>query len=167
VSWQYGDLKILWTNDWYDGPLSGISVHDGDEVYFSCLEDHRLRRVFGLYRMTPEMRKDEYNRHNDFVRLVGTNYDFRIPPSERKYVYTKESFAEFYIKHPPDSYQYDLSRLEKIGLAYGPEPLADDYDEEDRLWSRDWSHLCTVFAACAALEQQRVSILAEHLWGRR
>jgi hypothetical protein len=37
---------------------------------------------------------------------------------------------------------------------------------QSTIWIMTWEHLCTVFAACAALDKQRVSILAEHLWGR-
>jgi hypothetical protein len=54
------------------------------------------------------------------------------------------------------------------GLIHGgAEFEVDDPDEfDDEKWAGMWSHMCTVFAACAALEQQRVEVLAAHIWGR-
>ena len=33
-------VEVLWHNDWFDGPLEGVAVYDGNEYYFR-VEDSR------------------------------------------------------------------------------------------------------------------------------
>jgi hypothetical protein len=114
---RLNDLSIQWVNDYWDGPLSGMGMIDGELVYFQCEDqDDELNRSYGIYRLTAEQLAQEEERHADFNRLVGTYWDWSLPASLRSYK-PRDTHGEFYEKHPPFRQEHDLSLAIKIGVA--------------------------------------------------
>jgi hypothetical protein len=72
------DVRLLWVDDWYDGPLEAMVEHDGER----CLMVLYDREVLGteepyrwlLVRLTPEQRADEEKWHDLFAKHVGEHW---------------------------------------------------------------------------------------------
>ena len=58
------DYKILWANDWYDGPLSGMALFKDEKCYF-FLDD----RTF----------EEETKRHKDYCCTKDCHYNHSKP----------------------------------------------------------------------------------------
>jgi hypothetical protein len=76
--------QYLWHCGYYDGPLSGVCMHNGKEHWFECTyETHWIDedeegeseyyqgRVFGLIELTDEEIRQEWERHKLFVKYGG------------------------------------------------------------------------------------------------
>jgi hypothetical protein len=67
-----------------------MALHDGERLWFACVDEVADIRTFNLYRLTPERQAYEDHWHAEFVRHVGTNYTyaehdkFYIPYAEAK-----------------------------------------------------------------------------------
>jgi len=74
------DLRLLWVNDWYDGPLEAVVEHDGKPclmVLWSESDDetdHPYRWV--LVELSAEQRADEERWHALFAEHVGDHWCF-------------------------------------------------------------------------------------------
>ncbi len=87
------DLRLLWVNDWYEGPLEAVVEHGGER----CLmvlhhEDDSSDQPYSwlVIRLTPEQRSDEEKWHALYVEHVGEHWCFHgaavvhpSPPDER------------------------------------------------------------------------------------
>ncbi|MCL6648420.1 MAG: hypothetical protein K6U89_08820 [Chloroflexi bacterium] len=47
-------VRVLWSDAWYDGPLSGMAEVNGEQLYFDFHRADSATRIFVLYRLTPE-----------------------------------------------------------------------------------------------------------------
>ncbi len=77
-------LRLLWVNDWYDGPLEAV-VEDAGERRLMVLHgddrvdvDKPMRWV--LFRLSPEQWKEEERWHALFEEHVGHHWCFDHPP---------------------------------------------------------------------------------------
>lgn len=92
-NWIYDDLdkepqvEMLWHSGYYDGPLSGMALLDGEKmVWFHCdkwggYDDEDLtndfgHRTFGLYELTEEEMAAEIIQHEHFRQHVGHHTDY-------------------------------------------------------------------------------------------
>lgn len=114
----FDSIKIQWINDWYDGPLSGVGLLDGKEVYFFAdyINNDTNNITYGIYLLTAEQTLFEHTKNEDFVTLVGTYYDYRVPSEQRSY--HKRDHSDFYAKYH-DSEQHDLSKATFVTWARG------------------------------------------------
>lgn len=103
------DVKILYADSWWDGPLSGMCQYNGESLYFNYIGGDDLY-LYIACRLTPDQLQSEAERHNDFVKYVGDHYCFTEdgsrnikPPSEWHQFYDK-------YKDDPVSY-YDESKI--------------------------------------------------------
>ena len=55
-------IRVLWSDEWYDGTLSGMALVNGECLYYDFYheDDNTDVRTFVLYRLTPE--QVEYER---------------------------------------------------------------------------------------------------------
>ncbi|GAB2585517.1 hypothetical protein Aab01nite_52780 [Paractinoplanes abujensis] len=67
-------VRKLWFSGWYDGPLTGIAVHDGREYWYVMVTGDEPGghwdldpRVFVLHRLTDEQLADEWEAHRSFA----------------------------------------------------------------------------------------------------
>ena len=83
LSWFYDDeddqpdLEMMWHENYYDGPISGVAKYHGEYVWFEMTEEdyETGHREFGLYHMTPEKMGEVFRRHREFQRCVGYHCD--------------------------------------------------------------------------------------------
>jgi hypothetical protein len=77
---EASELRLLWVNDWYDGPLEAVIEHAGERLLM-VLEsrnaaDHDKPMRWILFRLTPEQWTEEERWHALFERHVGHHWCF-------------------------------------------------------------------------------------------
>jgi hypothetical protein len=116
------DFRLLWVNDWYDGPLEAI-VELADEPCLMVLHSEDPTSDKSPYRwlilrLTSDQRTDEEKWHALFVEHVGDHWCFH---DTTKYPHPNpatpnpkpEKFYEPYRARPP----LDVSNNEVLGWA--------------------------------------------------
>jgi hypothetical protein len=114
------EVRLLWHADFWDGPLSGMLSHRGQECWFEVVAESEddasgWYRRFAVLRLSPDQHAEELRWHELFRRCVGGHTDYtedgqrpvgELQPCER--------WAEFYDAYrrrtPPD-----LSGCEVVG----------------------------------------------------
>ena len=93
-----GDLRLLWVNDWYDGPLEAVVEHAGEQ----CLmvlhhEDTGADQPYSwlVIRLSPAQRAEEEKWHALYVEHVGEHWCFHGSA----------------VVHPPPSAEPDADRF--------------------------------------------------------
>lgn len=77
-------VKLLWVNDWYDGPVEAVVEHDGER--FLMLLHERGEVDVGqpmhwlLHRLSPDQWRDEEHWHSLFEEVVGHHWCFCHEP---------------------------------------------------------------------------------------
>lgn len=101
------DLRLLWVNDWYDGPLEAVVEHAGERQLMVLHGDGRadddqpMRWV--LFRLSPEQWTEEDRWHARFEEHVGHHWCFHheTPPPESSEAHDSRRFYEPYAKRTP------------------------------------------------------------------
>ena len=126
---NHKDFKMLWANDWYDGPLSGMALYKNEKCFY-FLEDilfedviNRYKWLYKVYKLTPEQINYEEEKQKCFVENVGSHFDFTI---KEEIHYPKEKWSNYYSKYPETEVDVEENyrKNELIGeyIEYG-EPL--------------------------------------------
>ena len=73
------DLRLLWVNDWYDGPLEAMVEHRGARCLMvlhhqDLASDTPYKWV--IFELTPEQLADEQKWHGLYVEHVGDHWCF-------------------------------------------------------------------------------------------
>lgn len=81
---QATELRLLWVNDWYDGPLEAVVEHAG-ERQLMVLHGHDAMDVekpmrWVLFRLSAEQWKEEERWHTLFEEHVGHHWCFHHDP---------------------------------------------------------------------------------------
>lgn len=74
--YQYEDVELLWANDWYDGPLSGIAKLDGELVWFDWFEGWGADRRYSLSELSLKQKQEEIKR--EYIHRQLYNHDWRL-----------------------------------------------------------------------------------------
>lgn len=76
------DVRILWADDWYDGPLGGMCEVGGERLRFACVDggDGECWRRYALQRPTPEALAEAVRQRDLFRKHCGTDFDYSAPP---------------------------------------------------------------------------------------
>lgn len=74
------EVRFLWHNDWWDGPLAGMCEYKGQMYWYHCHHENYKRtakywRKYGVFKMTPEQLEDEIKWHKLFIEKVGDHFD--------------------------------------------------------------------------------------------
>lgn len=117
---ERADVRLLWHDDFWDGPLSGMLMHRGQECWFQMIAENEDEapgwyRRFAVLQLSPEQHAEEHRWHMHFQRCVGGHCDYQEdgsrPVGTARH---REQWAEFY-----DAYQQraprDFSACEVIG----------------------------------------------------
>ncbi|HEY8076885.1 MAG TPA: hypothetical protein VIF62_22315 [Labilithrix sp.] len=73
------DVRLLWVDDWYDGPLEAMVEHQGERCLM-VLYDRPVARSDAdeyrwlLVRLTPEQQAEEERWHTLFAQHVGEHW---------------------------------------------------------------------------------------------
>ena len=75
------DVKILYCNDWYDGPLSGLCIYKGKYYHFECTgetydKSSIMEMTYTVYKLPFDRLIYELMWHFDFVTNVNEGYTF-------------------------------------------------------------------------------------------
>ena len=80
------DLRMLWHEGYWDGPLDGVAELDGEMVYFDMAKDEDYDeedyedmgdyRRYRVFRMTEEEKAFKIKRHHEFQTHVGYHCDY-------------------------------------------------------------------------------------------
>ena len=95
-------LEPLWISDFYDGPLSGAVIHEGQFAWFTLAEEESepysegWYRRYWIVRLTPVQQDEERRWHDLFRTHVGTHWDFQTDGSLPRQVKPREQHQAFY-----------------------------------------------------------------------
>lgn len=117
-------IKLLYANDWWDGPLSGMCQYNNESLYFNYIGDVDDLYLYIAYRLTPDEFQSEAERHDDFVRYVGDHYCFTTDGSNNKRPQSEwHRFYDKYENHHPEYFDeskivawFDSSSINNTGI---------------------------------------------------
>lgn len=70
------DVRYLWHNDYWDGPMSGACLYQGERLWFKIFHEGVQHRKFVLLRLNENQWKELDFRHLKFQNYVGTHTDY-------------------------------------------------------------------------------------------
>lgn len=76
-------VRLLWYEDWWDGPLAGMSEWEGRRDWFHFFKEDDPpdpQRWFWIFRLTPEQQVAIEHRHRRYQELVGNGSEFVDDP---------------------------------------------------------------------------------------
>src|SRR4051812_4011706 len=96
-----GAVRVLWVDDFYDGPLSGIAEWGGRRFRVemtgrSTLGQEEGARRYWLIALSPEQLKEEERWQDLFCTHVWTGFDYRGRPENRAPASEHSKFYEPY-----------------------------------------------------------------------
>lgn len=104
-----GDVRLLWHDGYWDGPMSGLLVFQGEECWFEMVAESETEtwyRRFAIVRLSPEQLAEERRWHELFQRFVGTHTDYsESGRGEAGTVHPREWHRGFY-----DQYEHRTPR---------------------------------------------------------
>jgi len=133
------EVRILWYDNYYDGPLVGLCIVRGEKLWFEMEDEkhekvyltdelldpdddepdfdvHRTR-VFHLYRLTREQLRDKEEKHDAFREHVGWHCDFSLDGKRYKSFHKNidsEDCKEYYAGVEASRQQFKIDKEEQI-----------------------------------------------------
>lgn len=103
--------RILWDDDYCDGPLSGMLEYKDEKFYF-FVYDSDFPRTYTVYKLSKEILEKEIYWHNLFKELVGDHCDYH--EGRRETLFSEKAhpnWLDFYSKQEEeyDPNEPDLS----------------------------------------------------------
>lgn len=71
--------KMLWYENWYDGPTDGVCEFEGEKFWFVWTDgedDHT--RIYAVTRIDPEVLAEMVRRHEIYRDICGPHTDYGI-----------------------------------------------------------------------------------------
>lgn len=112
---QLKEMRKLWHSGYWDGPLSGMCLIDGQKCWFECIDEwgnhnsypeddeefeQPWYRRFLIWKLTDQQQTEIEKRHAKFQRMVGTHCDYDDEGHRGHFHYndtvTPESFKQYY-----------------------------------------------------------------------
>ncbi len=120
---RLGDLRLLWHNSFWDGPINGILIYQGRKCWFESIVDlEEDIRQFVIIELTPEQLKEEEYWHKLFQEYVGMHTDYdennkRTGKCKPKDLYDKfyNPYRSFREKNPRDYSNNKVLAIFSIG----------------------------------------------------
>ena len=101
-------VRLLWVNDWYDGPLEAVVEHEGTRLLMvlhgadASAVDVEKPMQWVLFRLSPEQWADEDRLHALFEEHVGHHWCFHAePPPDPVEPRDPRQFYDPYAKRSP------------------------------------------------------------------
>lgn len=118
------DIKILYCDDWWDGPMSGICQYKGKYYRFGCTDetfdkknkdgDPIMERTYTVWKLPFDRLIYEFMWHFDFITNVANNFNFddRMKPSDL----FKKTSGDFYKRRDKEYIELGKPpKLDKVG----------------------------------------------------
>jgi hypothetical protein len=70
---ELSGVRKVWFSDWYDGPITGVALHDGHEYWFVMVTNDGGERwdfkprIYVLHRLTGEQLAQAWEMHRSFA----------------------------------------------------------------------------------------------------
>lgn len=130
--WDHDDnpkAEMMWHSDYYDGPLSGMALYEGNKVWFQVDtfeedEPYQGLRTFKLYKLSEEEIAEDEKWHILFRKHVGSHCDYGNHYEPVKCDHNNDAFYDQYHKQPDRNYAETnevLCELMEHDLSRGPE----------------------------------------------
>jgi hypothetical protein len=102
-------VRVLWVDDFYDGPLSGIAEWEGRRFRFEMTDRSVLGqddgpRRYWLIALSPEQLKEEERWQDLFCTHVWTGFDYSGRPENRAPASEHSKFYESYAARAAPNY---------------------------------------------------------------
>jgi hypothetical protein len=71
---QMHGVRMLWFNEWYDGPVDGLAEYDGREYWFADVDDYQYiwpERRYVLHPISTEHAAGEWAEHREYRMRTG------------------------------------------------------------------------------------------------
>lgn len=111
------DLRLLWVNDWYDGPVEGVVEHKNRRCLMVLQHHGDLARGdayrWVVWNLSPEQLAEEERWHALFAKHVGDHWcthDDTHPPSSEEELDPERFYGPLRSRTP-----LDLSANEAVG----------------------------------------------------
>jgi hypothetical protein len=105
------EIKIIFATNWWDGPLSGLCLYNGEKHWFQATEewyeeDKPYWRRFAVVKLTPEQIVDEEKWHELFKEKVGESLPYvdGVLVRNTEPLKPKEKWHEFYDVYKHNEY---------------------------------------------------------------
>ena len=119
-------IKILYCDDWYDGPLSGMCIYKGKYYRFGITDetydkkdkdgDPIMERIYTVYKLPFDRLVYELAWHYDFITNVNASYTSDIMKSSE--LFKKE--GDFWKRRKKEFVELGKpSKLEEVGYFCG------------------------------------------------
>lgn len=102
------DVRFLWVNDFYDGPLQGVAEVRGLRYLFDIIDRDSLgtddeSRTYWLIALSAEQLRDEEEWNDLFCSKVGTHFDYtgRTAPHSEE-LRPDEFYEPYRLRAQPD-----------------------------------------------------------------
>ena len=115
-----GRVRLIWVDNFWDGPLSGLAEFDASPVWFHFAneeneDDASWFRRFYLVRLSSTRLAEARARHAAFQRHVGTHCDYgEDGQRDLSQVRPGNDWSEFYDAYPPELVE-DYGACEVVG----------------------------------------------------
>lgn len=112
-------VRQVWFSDWYDGPITGIAVHDGREYWFVMVTDDSggswdfEPRIHVLHRLSGDQLSQAWDMHRAFA-AVGLPGCLHSPPCAATGAATAEVLAALRDRWPPE-HEDDYANAPAVG----------------------------------------------------
>jgi hypothetical protein len=115
-------VRLLWHNGYWDGPLDGVCEYDGRRCGFSIVNSTaQQKRVFRVRELSPEALAALEKQHAHFQHYVGTHTDYDAQGKRNLgAVKSKEERNKFYKPTLADKEEWEQiyqARLAEAALA--------------------------------------------------
>jgi hypothetical protein len=98
-------IELLYHSGYWDGPLSGVCLYQGERLWFNDVHDYHSKteddkyldmRIYALHRLTVEEWKQEDYWHDLFEKNVGTHTSYKNGKRNYGEVHSSETHKLFY-----------------------------------------------------------------------
>ena len=111
------DLEMLWHDNYYDIPLSGVAKYNGQYVYFNVFDQaENGNTTFNIYSMSEEEIAYRFKRHRKFQKNVGYHCDHHPDIFKEFEPKTEISKIQKFYKNWISPRKFELG--EKLGTFY-------------------------------------------------
>jgi len=96
------NTRVMYHLNYWDGPISGICLWNGDHQYFECENIDDFPRIYVVYDTPRNIIIEINKRHDLFQKYVGTHTDYDINGLRHYNLRPSHLHSQFYDKKFPN-----------------------------------------------------------------
>jgi len=133
------NVHMLWHTDYWDGPLSGLCIWNGEkywfhnvfEEHFEAREDHQCsqqNRYYCLFMLTPQELQEKEYWHGEFRKYVGNHSDYDEDGQRAGTIHPQSEHYKFYNRYK-DHVETFKPRIDRVRAWFTDDPNIMNVDE--------------------------------------